>query len=46
MHENGEVAWDALDERQWQVASGTQGMAVPMGTAGESPHWIRRNIFR
>ena len=36
MHENGEVAWDALDELiEWQVASGTQGI-VPMGTTGES----------
>ena len=36
MHENGEVAWDALDELiEWHVASGTHGI-VPMGTTGES----------
>jgi 4-hydroxy-tetrahydrodipicolinate synthase len=36
MHENGEVAWDALDELiEWHIASGTHGI-VPMGTTGES----------
>ena len=36
MHENGEVAWDSLDELiEWHVVSGTHGI-VPMGTTGES----------
>ena len=36
MHENGGVAWEALDELiEWHVASGTHGI-VPMGTTGES----------
>ena len=36
MHENGEVAWDSLDELiEWHIASGTHGI-VPMGTTGES----------
>jgi 4-hydroxy-tetrahydrodipicolinate synthase len=36
MHEDGEVAWDALDDLiEWHVQSGTHGI-VPMGTTGES----------
>lgn len=36
MHEDGAVAWDALDELiEWHVQSGTHGI-VPMGTTGES----------
>ena len=36
MQEDGEVAWDALDDLiEWHVQSGTHGI-VPMGTTGES----------
>jgi 4-hydroxy-tetrahydrodipicolinate synthase len=36
MHDNGEVAWDALDALiEWHIDSGTHGI-VPMGTTGES----------
>ena len=36
MHEDGVVAWDALDDLiEWHVQSGTHGI-VPMGTTGES----------
>ena len=36
MHEDGEVAWDALDDLiEWHVQSGTHGI-VPMGPTGES----------
>ena len=46
MHENGEVAWDALDELiEWHIASGTHGI-VPMGTQVNPQRLILKSICR